>query len=200
MKLLRVSCGALSLFACTFPFQRAESRPPLDRQSAVDAGDVTALIEGCGVPLTTGFLVCRKTEGEIAGDSLSFVGPPVTCSGREACITFKIFFLDGTPSLGGAIPRGKTRVEVPWKSILKRDTFESRDRGLWGFSYTIRYTLSDGIERTTYSQGEIYLRVIKKGYTPLNTVEQDRDFTWEWKEGAKEIKATSGMRTYVGPP
>jgi hypothetical protein len=172
----------------------------LDPMPAVPHHDVTALIEGCGLPLTTGFIVCRKTQGEIASDSLVFVAPPVQCKGDDPCVTFKVFFLDGTPAYGGSIAKGTTRREVPWQTILKRNTFELSDRGIWGISYTVRYLLDDGIERTTYSQGEIYLRVMKKGYFPLHAVDSDPHFIWSWDEKNRRVKATSGMRTFVGAP
>ena len=191
----------LSVLSCTFALKPTQTHPDkLDPQSAIEAHDVTGLIEGCGVPITTGFFVCRKTEGDLAGDFLTFVAPPVHCEGKEPCVTFKIFFLDGSPALGSSIPKGKTRVEIPWSQILKRDHFELSDRGFWGFSYEIRYVLNDGIERTTYAQGDIYLRVLKKGYIPLHLTNEDSHFLWEWKEGNQTLKSTTGMRTFVGTP
>jgi hypothetical protein len=181
--------------SCTSPRRVTEAAQ--DPYPAIQGGDVTALIEGCGEQLSLGFLVCRKKEGETAGDTLTFVAPPVKCKGSGPCVTFKIFFVDGTPTYGGVIAQGKTRQDVSWKSILKRDTFQMGDRGFWGYSYTIRYVLEDGIERVTYSQGEIYLRVLKKGYHPLNSIQEDPHFVWKWKERGRELKSTNGMRTWI---
>ena len=175
--------------------------------AAVDGGDYTALIEGCGNQLVPGYTYCRKMEGQPATDSLVFVAPAVGClekdpeTGAETgpCVTFMIYFPDGSkPAYGGAIPRGQTRVSVPWSTILSRNTFELGDRGFWPYTYSIRYIGQDGRERTAVSQGEIRMRVMKKDYIPLDNVQEDANFVWKWQDNGVPVRMTTGARTFVG--
>lgn len=165
--------------------------------AAIEAGDKTAPIEGCGQQLQDGVLVCRKTEGDASQDQIVFVGPPAECAGKDPCVTFKIFYPDGSPSYAGSIPRGMTRIPVPWEQLLKRSTFEKNDRGFWGYSYAIRYLGPDGKERMTYSDGFIFLVVTSQGYTSLHELPDDPNYAWSWVEDGAQVKLTTGARVYV---
>jgi hypothetical protein len=56
----------------------------------------------------------------------------------------------------------------------------------------------DGKERDAFSTGDIVLRVMRKGYVPLNTVADDPAYIWEWVDGGRVYKMTAGLRAYVG--
>ncbi len=165
--------------------------------AAFEANDKTGLIEGCGQQVISGFTYCRKKEGEIAGDSLWFIGPPLKCNGEKPCITFKIFDDQGQLVGDGAIPQGQTRVEVTWKSLLKRGTFEIADRGVWGFVYRARWNDPDGSERFTITDGEIVLRVYKREYLPLHEAPNDENLVLDWIENGQRIRVTTKGRTWV---
>lgn len=165
--------------------------------SAVAAGDYTALVEGCGNQLVPGYTYCRKTEGDASGELIHFVAPISNCK-KASCVEIKVFGIDGDLVYGNTIPKDKMRLSVSWEKLLKRSTFELSDRGFWPFICRVYWVDSDGNERLSVSEGEIRLRVLKKGYIALHEVENDPNFAWEAKTRNNEtIKMTTGMRTYV---
>lgn len=166
--------------------------------AAIEGGDMTALIEGCGNQLVSGYTYCRVREGQVATtDTLFFVSPVVKCN-TKPCVTFKVYFPDGSPTLGGSIPEGQTRVGILWKDIVKRDTFELGDRGFWPYTYEVHFMDPQGLEHTMRSEGEIRMRVISKAYVPLADVAEDSNFAWRWIENGTPVKLTTGARTYIG--
>jgi hypothetical protein len=165
---------------------------------AIASGDVTAPLEGCGTQLQDGVLVCRKTEGDASKDQIYFVGPAADCAGSDPCVTFKVFFPDGSPAIDGAIPLGKTRQALAWTALLKRDTFEKADRGFWAYSYQIRFQGPDGRERSTFLQGFIFLVVTSQGYTSAHELPAEPNMAWSWNEGGAPIKVSTAGRVYVG--
>ncbi len=166
--------------------------------SAIEGNDHTGLIEGCGSQLVAGMLRCKKTEGmSVAGDYLSFLGPITNCK-RDFCVEFKVYNNRGELIFGDAIPRKSNRKDVAWEKILDRKTFEINDRGFWFYKYQIYWVDSNGNENVSVSDGEIYLRIIKKDYIPLDYVVNDKNFTWSFVSRNNEvIKMTTGMRTYI---
>jgi hypothetical protein len=167
---------------------------PNTRSSIVD-GDATGLVEGC--PSLVGGAFCRVDEATDAKSaSLWFVGPPAACD-RSACVFVKVYNQQGQLVWGGEIPKGKTRVEAKWSSLLARDTFEIGDRGFWSFSTTVYWIGPDGKERESVSLGDILLRVFRTGYVPLDRVESDPAFVWTWQEGGMLYRMTSGLRAFV---
>lgn len=170
----------------------------MDSQNALAAGDYTALIQGCGLQLNDGFIVCRKQEGDATQDLLHFVAPPVECANKDSCVSFKILFPDGSNSFGAKIPKGSVDFPVPWTELTHKKTFDKGDRGFWGYSYDIQYTGSDGQEYHVFTLGEIYMRVIAKGYDSLHASVSDPNFAMEFVYDGIPVKMTTGGRTYVG--
>lgn len=183
--------------ALAFGKGRAASIIDSVTESSVMDGDATSIIEGCGWQPIVGFTYCRQAEGDAADKSLWFVGPPAKC-GRDACVYFKVWNNQGQLVWGGSLAKGKTRIEVPWKTILARDTFELMSRGFWTVNTVVYWTDPDGRERESTSQGDIVLRVHKAAYVPLHTVADDPNYLWTWTEGKRIYKVTSGLRAYVG--
>ena len=183
------SCAYSGLFKKT---------PILDTQmSAIEGGDYTALVEGCGNQLVPGYTYCRKYEGTSSDEEIFFVGPITNCK-REFCVEFKIYQPDGSAPIGDSIPKKENRKSVKWSRILRRDTFENGDTGFWPFNYKVYWIDKNGRENFSISQGEIRLRVLKKEYIPLNEVVNDFNFTWNILTRNNEtIKMTTGMRAYV---
>lgn len=167
--------------------------------AAVDANDRTVLIEGCGNPPIVGYTYCRVSEGPASGMSLSIVAPPAKCAGPDACSTYTIFFPNGTPSLGGAIPQGETRARIAWTALLGRADFVKDDRGFWGVQLVTRWTGPDGKEYRTVAEGEIRLRVVPASYVPLDRVAESPAFGWVWTEAPNIFKVTTSGRAYTGP-
>lgn len=163
---------------------------------ANEANDYTGLVEGCGLQLNDGFIVCRKTEGDATGEKLVFVAPPAKCQ-AESCVSFKVFDQRGAVVYGDVFPKGKTRIEVPWEKLLNGASFQLNARGFWGFVYAITFTGVDGIDRTVQTEGEIYLRVLRKDYTPLHDVSNDANFVWNWVERGVQVRMTTAGRVHV---
>lgn len=193
----------LSLFAFLLMASKcATPQKPDQGMSALEGGDYTALIEGCGHQLVPGYTYCRFVEGEVKNsDVVYFVGPSVECSRDDACVFIQVFFpTGGIPSFAGKIPKGETRLAVEWKELLQRSFVTKGDRGFWPFIYTIYWTDVDGNEQITKTLGEIRVRVISSEYTPLHMSEHDPNFIWEWTENNQlKVKMTGGGRTYVEP-
>lgn len=177
-----------------------------DAMGAIEGGDVTALIDGCGRQVQDGAMLCRKTEGDAAQDKIYIVAPPIKCADRDddkdgkpdPCVTFKIFFPDGSPAYGDSIPQGQTRRAVAWSSLLKGSTFELGHRGFWAYSVERRFNGTDGHERREFDQGFIFLVVLRKGYTSLHEIAADPNYAWQWAESGAPVKVTSSGRAYVG--
>jgi len=167
------------------------------QMSALEAGDYTALIEGCGNQPVPGYTYCRKIEGNATGELLFFLAPPSIVCPENICAEIKVYNPSGEVAWGGIIPKGQPSISVEWKQLTKKDTFDVGDRGFWGYMYTYYYVGEDGNTHQTVTQGEIRLRVIRKAYISLQEVSEDSNFVWKWKHKGHDIKMTTGGRTYV---
>jgi hypothetical protein len=175
----------------------------LDQQSAVGGGDVTTLLSGCGAnQIGIGYIVCRMPEGSATNDSIEVHVPPnVTCDDDKACVYFKIYLPGGRPTYEGSILKGNSYASVPWSEIVDKKTFDPGDRGFYGVSVTVNYRGPDGIHMKTYSNGYIFLHVVKKEYIALNdSGGEDEYFVWTWQTKTNQtVKVTTGLRVYVSP-
>ena len=165
--------------------------------AAIEGGDYTVILEGCGNQPVVGYTYCKVTEGDASGLGLTIHVPPVACKEAQ-CVFWKVYFPDGSPDLGGAVPRGQTQATLSWKDLIHRDKFWAGDRGFWPISLEVHWIDTDGRDRTSWAEGEIRLRVLKMGYQSLENVRDDPNFVWAWTSGGIQMKATSGMRAYVG--
>lgn len=193
-RLLVLLCLAITHAACGA--SPARVRPDVNTESSVKDGDATAIIEGCGNPPIVGFTYCRVQEGDTAGQSLWFIGPPADCD-QLACVFIKVWNNQSQLVWGGSLPKGGTRVEVPWKTLLGSETFQVSHRGFWTWNVEVHWRDLDGKERVSVSQGDLVLRVFRIGYVPLHEVGSDPSFVWSWVSGEKIFKMTSGLRAYV---
>lgn len=204
---MKLRALVLLLFAPLFLGAKCATVPVDRAMAAIEAGDYTALIEGCGNQLVPGYTYCRVFEGDDASGNLVFVAPKTECLDPNGCASFKVYHPVNGLVYGGTIPKGQTRSEVPWRALLGRVTFELSDIGFWPFTYEIKWLDGEGKEQVAYSQGEIRVRVIHKKtcnelggcayYEPLQNSPSDPAFAWEWKEGKVEVKMTTGARAYV---
>lgn len=177
--------------------------PVEDLAVPIQAGDRTGVVEGCGQQPVVGFTYCRMQEGPVTDKALSFIGPPAQCSRADACVFIKVFDEQGQVAWGGQIPKGQTRVTVSWSTLLGcKDAASCQltlfHRGFWSFVETVQWTDKDGNERTSATQGDVLLRVLKADYIPLNAVEADPNFVWQWTDGGYVYRMTSSLRAFVG--
>ena len=110
----------------------------------------------------------------------------------------KVFDQRGQIAWGGQILKGQTRVSIPWKSLLGSDQFQLLQRGAWTFVTEVHWLDNDNHDRVSRAQGEIVLRVYKKGYLPLDRVSADPNYVWSWSDSGFNYKMTSSLRAYVG--
>lgn len=187
---------ALLLPNIAFGFAKKAVDPDAVTKSTILNGDATSMVEGCGQQPIVGFTYCRVTEGDTAAQGLWFIGPPAECN-RDQCVFIKVYNEQGQVAWGGAIPKGHTRVFVPWSTLVSRATFQVGDRGFWSFNTQVFWLDSNQKENSSTSQGDILLRIYSKGYIPLNAVKDDPNFAWEWSEGGHTYKVTAGLRAYI---
>ena len=183
---------------------------PVDSVTAVlpsgdasTSGDLTGIVEGCGNQPIVGYTYCRMVEGDAADQSISFIGPPADCNGADgkpadSCVYIQVLNQAGQGPIGVSIPKGQTRVSIPWKTLLGTDKFEIEHRGYWPFVIEVHWRDKDGHDRISRARGEIRLQVYKAGYTPLDKVSGDPNFAWIWVDAGHIYKMTSGLRAYVG--
>jgi hypothetical protein len=183
------------LVACS-SCNTARTAPDTQTMTAIAAGDLTALIQGCGNQLVSGYTYCRKVEGDNTTESVVFVIPTSKC-GEDSCAEVKIFFPDGSPTYGYVFKKGETIHRVKWADLTKKSTFDIDDRGFWPFTYRIKYIDKQGKQRETVTEGEIRLRILRKGYTPLHEISEDMNFVWKFQYDGVDVKMTTGGRTYV---
>lgn len=188
----------ISCFGCSC----ASQNRVLDSQSAIEANDLTAILSGCGQQLAgSGYLVCRETEGQNAKTEFLIVHSPPTlnCKG-DACTFVKVFFQNGRPTLEKSILKGDRILKIPWMELINKESFDLSDRGTYSVSVRTHFIGPDGIERVTYSAGQVFMWVVKKNYISLIENENDEAFYWIWKTAENQtLKVTTGYRVYVEP-
>lgn len=165
--------------------------------AAMDGGDATVIIEGCGSQPVVGYTYCRVGEGDTSLQSVRLHVPPAQC-GQAPCVTWKVFFPNGEPTLGGSVPQGQTSVEISWRDLVKKERFSIGDRGFWPILLEVHWVDRDGRERTSFAEGELRLRVMRQGYLPLHEVREDRAYSWQWASAGFVFKSTTGMRAFAG--
>lgn len=195
MKSLSLLFIMLCLIACS-SCNDAFTSQDKETISAIEAGDVTALVQGCGNQLVSGYTYCRKMEGENTSEVVAFVIPSSRC-GEDSCAEVKIFYPDGSPTYGYQFRKGETIHRVKWSDLTKKNHFDVDDRGFWPYTYRIKWLDFEGKQRETITEGEIRLRVLRQGYIPLHEVQGDSNFVWNFKFDNTQVRMTTGGRTYV---
>ena len=87
------------------------------------------------------------------------------------------------------------------ENLLDKKVFDPGDRGFYGVSVTVNDKGPDGVSMKAYSDGYIFLHVIRKEYVSLNdSGGEDQNFVWTWKTKTNQIvKMTTGFRVYIFP-
>ena len=164
---------------------------------AQEANDATVIIEGCGSQPVVGYTYCRVREGDPTSGTLRLAIPPTACQ-KASCAQVTVFFPDGTPSLGFAVPRGVTHLDLEWKQMVKRPTFEKLDRGFWPILLEWWWIDADGNEHRSVAEGEIRMRVIGTSYVPLHEVEESNEYAWRWQDENGRYRMTTAGRAWSG--
>lgn len=167
---------------------------------ASESNDATVIIEGCGNQAVVGYTYCRVPAGSNTDTKfITIIAPPTDCDDKDSCISFKIYFPDGSqPAYGIQVPKGQTRITVLWSKILGRSTFETADRGFWPVIMTVKWTAPDRQPKQTLVEGELRLRVTTAGYEALNDVAENENYAWRWSDKQLVYRMSTAGRAYVG--
>lgn len=169
-------------------------RPDSSSVFAAEAGDKTVIIEGCGFQPVVGYTYCRMRENAPTVGTFALIAPPTDCNG-DSCVSFTLFMPDGQPSLGYQVPKKTTRLTVPWKDLVKAETFQKSHRGFWPVVMRWKWlSKTDGREYESYAEGEIRLRVLAANYVNLNEIKSDDNYAWSWSEGKQNYRMTTTGR------
>jgi len=168
--------------------------PDISSVFAAEANDKTVIIEGCGSQPVVGYTYCRKREGAPTDGKVTLIAPPVEC-GKESCVSFEVFFPDGSPTLGLSLPAKATRLDVSWKDLTKTEAFQKNQRGFWPVVMRWKWISAvDSKEYESFAEGEIRLRVTAANYLSLHESREDPNFVWKWSEGKTQFRMTTAGR------
>lgn len=184
-----------SLVSCVDPRLK-----PDESMLAFQAKDHTVFIEGCGNQSIVGFTYCRKKAGDASNDSIYLHVPPALCGPEDTspCVRYEIYYPNGEPSFGKEVPRGTTKVQIPWAQLIKRNEFSKGDRGNWSMNVWVKWIDQDEREQESLLNGEIILRVYDADYTPLDAIDGNPNFVWTWVDDGNVFKMTTAGRAYTG--
>ena len=178
-------------------YKKDQAMADIGARDTAQVGDTSVPIEGCGNQPIVGYTYCRITANAVMPGSITVSVPPAQCR-EDNCVQWKLYRPDGQEHLGGLVPKGQTKVTIPWRQILGRESVTTGDRGFWPIKVWVRWVDEDGRDRESSAEGEVRLRVIQNNYQPLNNVSGDRNFVWIWNEGNTFYRMTTALRTYVG--
>lgn len=195
-----ISLFWLTLFGCSC----AVSKVKLDPQNAIEANDLTSIMSGsaCGEQISVGYLVCRIPEGTDAkAEYFQIHAPPnIDCDDEHACVYFRVYFPNGRPTYEGVVKKGEAFEKIPMDAIINKPVFDLADRGFFGISVTIYSKGPSGMDIKTYSNGYLFLHVVKREYISLLENSENENFRWVWGTQTNQIiKLTTGGRVYVSP-
>lgn len=175
-----------------------EAMATLNIRDTQQAGDATVIIEGCGNQPNVGWTYCRFKQGAIANGQISLKVPPAVCRPENSpCVSWLIIRPDGT-EFGGDVPRGQVTANIPLATLVNSQTIDIGARGPFAVLLTVKWVDTDGRDRESRAVGEIYMRVLRDGYTGLQETPSSRQYVWAWSEGAKFYRMTTALRAYVG--
>lgn len=167
--------------------------PPDAGPHAIEAGDPTALLSGCGAQANVGYLYCRLPEGWTPAGEIRVNVPPVKC-GLDACARVAVFRSDGGRVVDTEVPAGVTSFAVPWTSLLGTAPIEKSARGFWPVLVKWVWLNEDGLLEQAIVEGEIRVRVHAPTYQPLGA----EPARWTWQLGKLTLRATEKGRAFVG--
>jgi hypothetical protein len=169
----------------------------LNVRDTQQAGDATVIIEGSQPP-PVGFHFLRFNEGAVASGSVYLQVPPAVCRPDGAsCVSYRIRRPDGT-ELGGDVPRGQTRVEIPVRTLFNSATAELGHRGPFFVLLTVKWVDDSGNDRESRAEGIIETRVVRAGYRSMVETPSSREYAWAWTDGSRFYRMTTALRAYSG--
>lgn len=185
----KLAIAAALLAACATPLYVDAGR------NAFEAGDMTAIMSGCGSKAVVGHLFCRFAAGVPPTGELVIVVPPTACN-AQSCAQVTIWAGDMHVVLERNIERGRTTLEVPWTKLLGEGPVNERQRGFW--PVLVKWAWTDPASGETLQAaaiGEIRVRVHAADYTPLSY--DPANATWLWTVGGVTFSATDKGRSAI---
>lgn len=144
------------------------SHIPTDSSAqAAQSGDDTIQLQGLGAASQRGYLFVEKTLGTDAVDAMALIVPGVDCS-EASCVRFQFFRKDGTPGMGGGIPKGQTLFGFKLSDLLGHPgPVAQSDDGEYSGSVQVLFKGADGLEHQAFYNGFVRLLVLQPGYSPV---------------------------------
>lgn len=201
MKIEALSLAALCLLfsACqTGGVKPDQALAAMGVADSFSAGDATVLLSGTclgGMDAQAGFHYCRVEEGALADKTVTVHVPPALCRpDGESCVDL-VWRQPGGQEVQRVVPRGQTEALFQLSEIIGASTVPALSRGLYAVRMHVKYVDNDGTDRESYAVGELRLRVVLRGYQPLQSRKADGDFVWVWQDGEKSYRYTAGLRS-----
>lgn len=160
---------------------------------ALEAGDPTALLSGCGEVASVGHIYCRFPEGWMPSGEIVVSFPASRC-GEPVCGSVMIYGPDGARVVNRPIEPETTYAIIPWRSLVGDQPLERHRRGFWPVVARWRWLNADGLVEETIVEGEIRLRVHAGNYRPLGAGDAAR---WRWNVGRVTFAVTTKGRAWV---
>lgn len=159
------------LISCVFLAASCQTLVVDPSPAAADKGDKTLIVSagGSAPKLRQGFDMLRVVEGSLIQEIITL---PVPLGGPLLAVELRIRYK------GEIIPWtvDKLPVEIPWKELIKHDTWQLDDESPVQISGTVRYQGGTN-EEFFRVLGFVFPVVLKKGYSPMPI--DSGNHTWE---------------------
>jgi hypothetical protein len=164
------------------------------QMSAEEAGDLTAVMEGCSQGVQDGYLFCRVYQMTDPVGSITIHLPKVDCD-RDSCFDFLFLDKDGNDAFQVGVPKGQKSFSVSIAQILgstepylssQTGTYRVLVRGLWKDK--------DGYQHMMRTEGVFSLLVLPTGYTRLACDDPDTGWAHSVRPGC-EVEYSTAFRT-----
>lgn len=167
-------------------------KPDSSIQSAIQAGDESAILKGCGLGHQNGLIHCRVADGSDMTQTVTVTVPLVDCK-FDSCATITGFQKNGNSVALGSIPKGQTELEFPLSKLVGGKTADKKHGGPYRVLIELEYINKKAGWKQAQS-GVVYVSILEKGYHVLNCDSSNA----VWKLAVSEtceIQFSTKMRT-----
>lgn len=152
---------------------------PMDHSvAAAPSNDQSIIFQGDNAVSQKGYLFIQKREGTPLLDRLSLIVPVTHCSKEmSSCARFQFFRKDGSPGVGGGIPKGEKSATILLSEIVGHTgNVTANDDGEYSAIIQFYYLGNDLENYSAVQNGFIRLNVLSADYAPIGC--QDPAIAW----------------------
>jgi len=163
--------------------------------TAYEAGDLSAVLEGCNQGVRNGYLFCRMPEGADQSTIITLHFPKVSCK-RTNCIEYQVVMPSGELGHGLGIGAGETKNSVRLSQITGKSGPISKDHaGEYRLLVKVWFLVEDE-EMSTRADAVLRLFVVDRKYQGL--VCNDPETGWRSDLSRScSVEYSTGYRTAV---